>query len=399
MTLLHNYEKIHPTFSHFNDSKDISSALDTSSVNLYEMDCVLNDILTESDCIIDHSKTRLRLDWESIDEWSDHFEQLNSEIKKAKAKVKNCNFGLNGETTYQSNKKYFDEETNKVSNLIAGRCIGFASQFERLATNFEKRNHEIVNLYKNPNPDEMAALHEKESENWCEKNENKVILCSFIDNLPSNLNEELIRKEKRALFESFKGNPLVENHHKFHSDIKTLAVKQRQTHASANDYEDYFEYVNKLRILDEHCHNEPKAVLSNHIFLPEYNHHPQRLTELKDWVKPFVGRKANELFIPYYVLWCLKQLNETKIPCFVEQLSKWFPEDYPNETEQLKKLSNSIYTEMEHWKLDGELIPFNDLHGKLPLLKLSKKKGERLHSAISKAYGQLNSTVKGWKTR
>ena len=32
MTLLHNYEKIHPTFSHFNDSKDISSALDTSSV-------------------------------------------------------------------------------------------------------------------------------------------------------------------------------------------------------------------------------------------------------------------------------------------------------------------------------------------------------------------------------
>ena len=85
MTLLHNYEKIHPTFSHFNDSKDISSALNTSSVNLYEMDCVLNDILTESDCIIDHSKTRLRLDWGSIDEWSDHFELLNSEIKKSKS--------------------------------------------------------------------------------------------------------------------------------------------------------------------------------------------------------------------------------------------------------------------------------------------------------------------------
>ena len=399
MTQLHNYEKIHPAFSLFNDSKDLSSALDTSSVNLYEMDCVLNEILTESDNIIEHSKTTLRLDWESIDDWSNHFEQLNFEIKKAKAKVKNCNFGLDGETTYQLNKKYFDEETNKASNLIAGRCLGFASQFERLATNFEDRHQEIINLYENPNPEELVALHQKGCENWCEKEEDKVILDSFIEGLPSTPNEEQIRKEKRALFENFKGNPLVKNHHRYHSNIKMLAVKQMQVHASVEDFDDYFEYVNKLRILNEYRQQKPRATLSNIIFTSEYNRHPQRLHELRDWLEPLLSSKANELFIPYYVLWSLNQVKNTKIPKFVEQLSQWFPEKYPNGKEQLEKLSNSIYTEMEHWKIDGNLIPFSDLHDKLPLLKIREKKRERFHTAISNAYGQLNPIIKEWKTR
>lgn len=400
MTLFYNYEKIKPFLTQFSNSKDSACTLDDSSMTLYEIDCGLNDILTESDYIIEHSKKSLRLDWESIEAWQQNHEWLKTEIRKTKARIdsETCLTSTDSAKRHRKNK-YFGKEMDGFSDILTGRFAGFVTQFERLATNFENRNHEIINLYEKPNPDEMVTLHEKESENWCEKKENKVILCSFIDSLPSNPNEELIRKEKKALFESFKGNPLVVNHYKFHSDIKTLAVKQRQTHASANDYEVYFEYVNKLRILDEHRHNEPKTALSNHIFPLEYNHHPQRLAELKDWVKPFVGKNANELFIPYYVLWCLKQLNETKIPCFVEQLSQWFPEDYPNETEQLKKLSNSIYIEMEHWKIDGELIPYGDLHGKLPLLKLSKKKSERFHLAISKAYGQLNSTVKGWKTR
>lgn len=400
MTLFYNYEKIKPFLTQFSNSKDSACTLDDSSMTLYEIDCGLNDILTESDYIIEHSKKSLRLDWESIEAWQQNHEWLKTEIRKTKARIdsETCLTSTDSAKRHRKNK-YFGKEMDGFSDILTGRFAGFVTQFERLATNFEDRHQEIINLYENPNPEELVALHQKGCENWCEKEEDKVILDSFIEGLPSTPNEEQIRKEKRALFENFKGNPLVKNHHRYHSNIKMLAVKQRQVHASVEDFDDYFEYVNKLRILNEYRQQKPRATLSNIIFTSEYNRHPQRLHELRDWLEPLLSSKANELFIPYYVLWSLNQVKNTKIPKFVEQLSQWFPEKYPNGKEQLEKLSNSIYTEMEHWKIDGNLIPFSDLHDKLPLLKIREKKRERFHTAISNAYGLLNPIIKEWKTR
>ena len=304
------------------------------------------------------------------------------------------------------NKDYYNARLDMDSRQIRESGFVYAEGLPQVIALLEGRLEQLSTIGAAREPERWVEMYERGMREWPQKEDNDAVMATFRSKYRETLTQEAYLRERHLLHEEFKDRSgLIALHDHYGATPRKLVQRMRQQDYTAADLDIYYEYVHKLGLLDELC--EVKAVnpddkpadIAGSILREDRVKTVAQETLLKEWAEPLmVTNPKNSLFVPYYALWACGLLSNEKIPAFVRQMSRWFPDKVSADAEEQRKLCKALNTEYEKVKGTLTSLPPCDEHLNDHLHTFMQgDKAKRLYKALREAFAPLFRQTHGWK--
>lgn len=305
----------------------------------------------------------------------------------------------------------YDECQNEIAQMILHKSTSLSQCFRKVTALLEQSVRRLATINSTVDHDRLLSLFITRKKEWMNIKENRTIIKSFRKDCKG-MTQAQEYTERKNLRSEYSSNPIVQRiHSRFSSEPALLVEHIRKGDFSQEQLDEYFEYLHKLELLENHDtpsrqdtalqqdigtpESEP---LQNYIFntrkVPDNNH----LAQLRQWMQTTLPEAKNQTVIPYYVLSVFRLLSTYEVTQFIHQMADWFPQTIP--ATQERQYAKALYTELEKWKSQqSDLPPYPEFLTFLRQSSFSNSKQTLLRQKVQAAYVDLNTLLKSWNTQ